>query len=53
MSGTLRRTRLWHPFANMAQVAGAEVVFARGEGVWLFDESGKRYRWRRRCESVS
>jgi len=38
-----RTTRLWHPFANMAQVADAEVVFDRGEGVWLFDENGKRY----------
>ena len=36
-------TRLWHPFANMAQVANDEVVFDRGEGVWLFDEAGKRY----------
>jgi putrescine aminotransferase len=40
---TTGRTRLWHPFANMAEVAGAELVFERGEGVWLFDESGKRY----------
>jgi putrescine aminotransferase len=37
------RTRLWHPFANMAQVAHDEVVFDRGDGVWLFDEAGKRY----------
>jgi putrescine aminotransferase len=37
------RTRLWHPFANMAEVAHAEVVFDRGEGVWLFDEGGTRY----------
>jgi len=36
-------TRLWHPFANMAQVADAEVVFDRGDGVWLFDEAGTRY----------
>jgi len=36
-------TRLWHPFANMALVANDEVVFDRGEGVWLFDEAGKRY----------
>ena len=38
-----KRTRLWHPFANMAQVAADEVIFDRGEGVWLHDESGKRY----------
>ena len=37
------RTRLWHPFANMAEVATAEVVFDRGEGVWLFDEAGTGY----------
>ncbi len=36
-------TRLWHPFANMAQVANDEVVFDRGDGAWLFDEGGKRY----------
>jgi putrescine aminotransferase len=36
-------TRLWHPFANMAQVANDEVVFDRGEGAWLFDEAGTRY----------
>jgi len=39
----LRPTRLWHPFANMADVATDEVVFDRGEGVFLFDETGKRY----------
>jgi adenosylmethionine-8-amino-7-oxononanoate aminotransferase len=27
----------------MAEVAHAEVVFDRGEGVWLFDEAGTRY----------
>jgi putrescine---pyruvate transaminase len=37
------RTRLWHPFANMAEVATTELVVDRGEGVWLFDEDGKRY----------
>jgi adenosylmethionine-8-amino-7-oxononanoate aminotransferase len=36
-------TRFWHPFANMAQVAGDEVVFDRGDGVWLVDEGGRRY----------
>jgi adenosylmethionine-8-amino-7-oxononanoate aminotransferase len=33
----------WHPFANMAQVAGNEVVIERGEGVYVFDTEGKRY----------
>jgi putrescine---pyruvate transaminase len=36
-------SRLWHPFANMAQVAGKEVVITRGEDVWLWDEEGERY----------
>jgi adenosylmethionine-8-amino-7-oxononanoate aminotransferase len=27
----------------MAEVANTEVVFDRGEGVWLFDEAGRRY----------
>jgi adenosylmethionine-8-amino-7-oxononanoate aminotransferase len=36
-------TALWHPFADMAAVRGAEFVISRGEGVWLFDESGRRY----------
>jgi adenosylmethionine-8-amino-7-oxononanoate aminotransferase len=38
-----RSTWLWHPFANMADVAKDEVVFARGEGAILVDEAGKRY----------
>ena len=38
-----RSTWLWHPFANMADVASDEVVFERGEGAHLFDEKGKRY----------
>jgi adenosylmethionine-8-amino-7-oxononanoate aminotransferase len=36
-------TRLWHPFADMARVAGAELVLARGDGAWLEDEQGRRY----------
>lgn len=36
-------TALWHPFADMAQVAGAELVIERGEGVYLWDEEGRRY----------
>jgi putrescine---pyruvate transaminase len=39
----VRTTRLWHPFSDMAVVQDAEVVLVRGEGVWLWDESGKRY----------
>jgi putrescine---pyruvate transaminase len=36
-------TRLWHPFSDMAAVAGSEVVVVRGEGVWVWDEEGRRY----------
>lgn len=35
--------RFWHPFADMSQVAGHEIVFERGEGVWLWDTEGRRY----------
>lgn len=38
-----RGTRLWHPFADMAKVDGAEVVVARGDGVWIWDDQGNRY----------
>jgi adenosylmethionine-8-amino-7-oxononanoate aminotransferase len=38
-----RDTTLWHPFADMAAVRRGEFVIARGEGVWLFDESGRRF----------
>lgn len=34
---------LWHPFANMAAVKGAEVTFTRADGVWIWDENGDRY----------
>src|SRR5438874_1400955 len=36
-------TSLWHPFADMAALRDREFVLSRGEGVWLFDEAGKRY----------
>ena len=35
--------RLWHPFADMALVAGNELVLVRGEGAWLDDDHGRRY----------
>lgn len=38
-----RSTRLWHPFADMATVAGNEFVVDRGEDVWIFDRDGRRY----------
>ena len=33
---------LWHPFADMASVEQA-VVMERAEGVWVWDEQGRRY----------
>ena len=33
----------WHPFADMAAVAGHELVIVRGEGVYLWDDRGQRY----------
>jgi adenosylmethionine-8-amino-7-oxononanoate aminotransferase len=38
-----RATRFWHPFSDMSQVAGSEVVLERGQGSWLFDVAGRRY----------
>jgi putrescine---pyruvate transaminase len=40
---TQHRQRLWHPFADMARVAGRELVLVRGEGAWLEDDRGRRY----------
>jgi putrescine---pyruvate transaminase len=36
-------TVLWHPFANMGQVRGHEIVVVRGEGYHVFDAKGRRY----------
>ncbi len=36
-------TRLWHPFADMANVRANEFILERGEGIWLFDDRGNRY----------
>lgn len=33
----------WHPFADMGAVARDELVLARGEGAWVWDEAGTRY----------
>ena len=40
---TQQPQRLWHPFADMARVAGRELVLVRGEGAWLEDDRGRRY----------
>jgi adenosylmethionine-8-amino-7-oxononanoate aminotransferase len=37
------RGSYWHPYADMAAVAGNELVMARGEGVHVFDAAGRRY----------
>ena len=36
-------TSFWHPFANMATVAGQEVSFVRGAGAEVYDATGRRY----------
>ncbi|MFC4005377.1 aspartate aminotransferase family protein [Prauserella oleivorans] len=36
-------TKLWHPFANMAEVKEHPFVVDRAEGVWVYDRDGKRY----------
>lgn len=37
-------TRFWHPFAEMAAVAGdGELVITKGDGVHVWDEGGRRY----------
>jgi putrescine aminotransferase len=36
-------TALWHPFAAMAAVEGAELVIVRGEGARVWDDAGREY----------
>ena len=36
-------SRLWHPFADMGAVRGAELVLVRGEDVWVWDADDNRY----------
>ena len=36
-------TALWHPFASMGLVEGRELVIVRGEGVYVWDDGGRRY----------
>jgi len=36
-------TRFWHPFSDMSVVRTSELVFERGEDVWVWDEAGNRY----------
>jgi len=34
---------LWHPFAEMNKVQHAPFIVDRGEGIYIFDEQGRRY----------
>lgn len=36
-------TKFWHPFSNMSDTAGREVVFVRGKDCELFDREGNAY----------
>ncbi|MFQ5522997.1 MAG: aspartate aminotransferase family protein [Acidimicrobiia bacterium] len=33
----------WHPFAEMSKVAHAPFIVDRGEGIYVYDEAGRRY----------
>jgi len=33
----------WHPFAEMSKVAHAPFIVDRGEGIYVYDEEGRRY----------
>jgi putrescine aminotransferase len=39
----VNHTNFWHPFAAMDAVADNELVLARGEDVWVYDEADRRY----------
>jgi adenosylmethionine-8-amino-7-oxononanoate aminotransferase len=43
MNANATSTRFWHPFADMSQVADHELLVQRGEGVWIWDDAGRRY----------
>jgi putrescine aminotransferase len=36
-------TRLWHPFSDMHSTRRREFVIDRGEGIWIYDQEGRRY----------
>lgn len=38
-----RESALWHPFAQMGKVKNDRMVLERGEGVWIFDDTGRKY----------
>jgi adenosylmethionine-8-amino-7-oxononanoate aminotransferase len=43
MAVSTATTRFWHPFADMGSVSQRELLIERGEGVWVYDDEGKRY----------
>lgn len=36
-------TSFWHPFAEMSKVRHSPFIVDRGEGIYVFDEEGRRY----------
>ncbi|GAA4883532.1 aspartate aminotransferase family protein [Saccharopolyspora cebuensis] len=36
-------TALWHPFADMSEVKAEQFCVTRAEGVWIYDDRGRRY----------
>ena len=36
-------TAFWHAYADMAAVEGREVTLGRGEGGYVWDDTGRRY----------
>ncbi|GAA4615329.1 aspartate aminotransferase family protein [Saccharopolyspora hordei] len=43
MSTAPRETALWHPFADMFEVKSSQFCVTRAEGVWVYDQDGRRY----------
>lgn len=35
--------RFWHPFGQLHESDTNPVVFVRGEGIWVYDDAGRRY----------
>ncbi|MER7080750.1 aspartate aminotransferase family protein, partial [Saccharopolyspora kobensis] len=38
-----RSTALWHPFADMFEVKSSQFCVSAAEGVWIYDQDGRRY----------
>ncbi|MEV0088252.1 aspartate aminotransferase family protein [Saccharopolyspora sp. NPDC050642] len=43
MSTAPRDTALWHPFADMFQVKKSQFCVSKADGVWIYDQEGRRY----------